>query len=90
METRRNSNTILLPYIPWVLPRSHLVRDTKHSLLGRGYITRDFASIIKKKEVNILRYTEKKGTAKVVFQGFMERKKRTRRVWLKITGETKN
>lgn len=47
-----------------VLPKSDLVRETNYSPLGRDYITRDFASIIKKKEVNILRCTEKKGTAK--------------------------
>lgn len=55
---------MLLQYILWVLPRSVLVRETKYSLLGRDYTTKDFVSIIKKKEVNILRYIEKKGTAK--------------------------
>lgn len=57
-------NRIELQYITLALHRRDLIRDTKYSLLGRDHITRDLASIIKEREVNILRSTEKKGTAK--------------------------
>lgn len=58
-----------------VLHRRDLIRDTKYSLLGRDHITRDLASITRRKKLIFLDTQKRKALPKkVVSQGFMESK----------------